>query len=100
MKISGQQAPSQKELSAGQSKQAKGLEGDQAQGKKLDPTAGGSVKTSSFAMDKIKNGIAAEPEVRADRVAELKAQIKDGTYAVDADKLAGKMLKDSALEDL
>ncbi len=40
------------------------------------------------------------PDVREDKVAELKEQIENGTYEVDADKLAGKMLKDALLNDL
>lgn len=32
------------------------------------------------------------PDVRAKRVAEIKAQVQAGTYQVDTDALAGKML--------
>lgn len=51
-----------------------------------------SVKTSSFIMDKMKARMDLEPDVRADRVAELKAQIKNGEYKVDTDRLAGNIL--------
>ena len=51
-------------------------------------------------MNKRKGRISAEPEVRADRVAELKAQIKSGEYKVDAQSLAKSMLQDALLEDL
>jgi negative regulator of flagellin synthesis FlgM len=40
------------------------------------------------------------PDVREDKVAELKEQIENGSYEVDAEKLAGKMLRDSLLNDL
>ena len=40
------------------------------------------------------------PDVREDKVAELKEQIENDRYEVDADKLAGKMLKDALLNDL
>jgi negative regulator of flagellin synthesis FlgM len=40
------------------------------------------------------------PDIREDKVAELKEQVENGTYEVDADKLAGKMLKDALLNDL
>lgn len=59
-----------------------------------------SVKTSSFTLDKIKNKITAEPTVRTDRVAELKAKIKSGEYKVDTQALAGKMLIDTLREDI
>ncbi len=36
--------------------------------------------------------LAEAPEVRAERVAELKAQVEAGTYRVDPDKVAERML--------
>ena len=48
---------------------------------------------------KIKNLINAEPEVRVDKVAELKAKIKSGEYEVDSETLAKKMLEDAFQED-
>ena len=57
-------------------------------------------KASSFVMDKMKARIASEPEVRSDRVAKLKEQIKSGDYKVDAQKLAKNMLVESLKEDL
>ena len=53
-----------------------------------------------FVTDKIKFSIASEPEVRSDRVAELKEKIKRGEYKVDPQKLAGKMLVESLKEDV
>ncbi len=40
------------------------------------------------------------PDVREDKVAELKEQIENGTYEIDAEKIADKMLKDSLFYDL
>lgn len=40
------------------------------------------------------------PDVREDKVAELKEQIDNGTYEIDAEKIADKMLRDSLLNDL
>jgi len=51
-------------------------------------------------MNKIKSRINAEPEVRADRVAELKAKIKSGEYKVDSERLAKTMLEDALQEDI
>ena len=53
-----------------------------------------------FVTDKIKLSIASEPEVRSDRIAELKEQIKRGEYKVDPQQLAGKMLVESLKEDV
>ena len=36
--------------------------------------------------------LAETPEVRADRVAQLKAQVQSGTYQVDPDKVAERIL--------
>ena len=40
------------------------------------------------------------PDVREDKVAQLKQQIENGTYEIDAEKIADKMLKDSLLNNL
>jgi len=58
------------------------------------------VKTSTFVMNKIKGRISAEPEVRADQVAELKAKIKNGEYQVDSQRLAKTMLENALQEDM
>ena len=94
MKVTGQQPAVLQDIKGGQRKEA-----DQAHLKDGPPSADDSVKTTSFAMDKLKLRISAEPEVRSDKVAELKAQIKSGEYQVDPQKLAGNMLLDSLRED-
>ena len=98
MKVSGNQPPVVQDLKTGkaQEKEVTGRSTGSAESAEQNT----SVKTSSFATDKIKNRIAMEPEVRTDRVAELKAKIQNGEYKIDAQHLAGKMLKDSLLEDL
>ena len=40
------------------------------------------------------------PDVREDKVAQLKEQIKNKTYDMDEEKIAGKMIKDALLNDL
>ena len=40
------------------------------------------------------------PDVRADKVEQLKNQIEDGTYEIKSEEIAEKMLKDSLLNDL
>ena len=40
------------------------------------------------------------PDVREDKVAELKAQVENGTYKVNAEEVAEKMLKDGFLNDI
>ncbi|MGD8883878.1 MAG: flagellar biosynthesis anti-sigma factor FlgM [Desulfobacterales bacterium] len=40
------------------------------------------------------------PDVREEKVAELREQVENGTYEIDAEKIADKMLRDSLLNDL
>ena len=39
------------------------------------------------------------PDVREDKVAQLRNQIENGTYEIDADKIAGKMIKEGLIND-
>ena len=40
------------------------------------------------------------PDIREDKVAQLKEQVENGTYEVDAEKVADKMLREALLNDL
>ena len=97
MKITGQQPPEFHGIKGGTAKEnqkSAGRPGSTRESAELP------VKTSTFVMDKIKGRISTEPEVRADRVAELKAKIKSGEYQVDSQSLAKTMLEDALQEDL
>ena len=39
------------------------------------------------------------PDVREDKVSQLRSQIQNGTYEINADKIAGKMIKEGLLND-
>jgi len=39
------------------------------------------------------------PAVREDKVSQLRSQIQNGTYEINADKIAGKMIKEGLLND-
>ena len=39
------------------------------------------------------------PDVREDKVSQLRNQIQNGTYETNADKIAGKMIKEGLLND-
>ena len=97
MKITGQQPPEFHGVKGGSGKDnQKAADRSGA----LPGTGEPPVKTSTFVMEKIKNLINAEPEVRSDKVAELKDKIKSGEYKVDSEKLAKKMLEDAFQEDI
>ena len=97
MKITGQQPPEFHGVKGGTGK-------DNQKTADRSVTLSGSgeppVKTSTFVMNKIKSQINAEPEVRADKVAEFKARIKNGEYKVDSKSLSKKMLEDAFQEDI
>ena len=97
MKITGQQPPEFHGVKGGNSKENQKTSG---LSEKNSGIAEPSTKTSNFVMDKIKNQILSEPEVREELVAELKAKIKSGEYKVDSKSLSSKMLVDSLREEL
>ena len=67
---------------------------------KVPPQVGDRVDLSpSFRMiKKIEEVALSAPDTRTDKVAALKKQVESGTYRVNSDALAGKMLKESILE--
>jgi negative regulator of flagellin synthesis FlgM len=40
------------------------------------------------------------PDIREDKVAQLKRQIDNGTYAINAEKIADKMIKEGLINEL
>ena len=97
MKITGQQPPEFHGVKGGSGKDNQKVA---ARSGTLPGAVEPPVKTSTFVMNKIKSLIKSEPEVRADRVAEMKAKIKSGEYKVDSESLAKKMLEDAFQEDI
>ena len=50
-------------------------------------------------IQKIREIIEATPEIRTDKVGKLKREIEAGTYSVNADREAEKMLRESLIEN-
>ena len=50
-------------------------------------------------IQETKKQLEALPDVREEKVAELKRQIENGTYRIDAEKLAAKMIKDALINE-
>jgi flagellar biosynthesis anti-sigma factor FlgM len=48
----------------------------------------------------VQKQLQAIPDVRVDKVAELRAQIENGSYEIKPDAIAGKMIRESLLNDL
>lgn len=51
-------------------------------------------------MQAARQAIRQMPEVDAEKVAKVRAQLKEGTYVVDSKKIAAKMVAESLLNDL
>lgn len=99
MKVTGKQPHGISDLTAGKAKDA-GKKIERQQNQAAQVTGSVSNHTSLSTMDKIKESIRNEPDVRAERVAELKAKIDSGEFKVDSEKLAANMLVASLEEDL
>jgi flagellar biosynthesis anti-sigma factor FlgM len=104
MKITGQDPAKTTELSLGKTRSSKDTA--PAQGARKDGKAQAAKQpaqlpsTASLTTTKAREAIRREPDVRADKVADVKSRLKNGQYEVDADKLAGKMLDDALREDI
>jgi negative regulator of flagellin synthesis FlgM len=69
----------------------------QPQGLKTDTVV---ISDAAKRIQEAQKLIQAIPEVRADKVAELRNKIDNGTYEIKADEIAGKMIKESLMNDL
>ena len=98
MKITGQNPPRTGELANTKTRETESKPGSSA-GRKQDVTAGGQTR-ASLTMTKVRDAIHKEPDVRADKVAQLREQIRNGGYTVDTDELAANMINSSLREDL
>ncbi len=71
---------------------------------KTDPRSAGTssdtveISDRSRELARARQAVDAAPDVRADRVAEIKQRIEDGTYSVSPELLARKMLEGSDAE--
>ena len=65
------------------------------------PAAGDPVSLSPQAREfhAARAAIAVMPEIREEKVAAIRAQIEAGTYEVDSEKIAGRMIEDALFSD-
>jgi negative regulator of flagellin synthesis FlgM len=68
----------------------------------VGPAGADRVELSAKAkeLQAAREAIAKMDEVDHEKVARIKAQLKAGTYKVDAEKIAGKMIEESLLKEL
>ena len=98
MKVTGQKPTNLAELTMGK---AKGKGQKDSASKSLRSRENEAVANhTSLTTRRIKETLNTEPDVRVNRVAEVKEKIKDGKYKVNPEKLAEEMLMASLKEDL
>jgi flagellar biosynthesis anti-sigma factor FlgM len=98
MKITGQDPAKTAELTLGKTK---GKESPPAPVAKKEPPRPAQLPASSnLTTTRAREAIRQEPDVRADKVADVKERIRGGQYEVDADRLAGKMINHALREDI
>ena len=98
MKVTGPQNPTIQETTTGKTRE-KGEKPAQTERRESPSTDGVSNRTT-LTMTRIKEAIRTEPEVRSERVAELKAKVAGGKYKVDPDSVAKNLLTESLRDDL
>lgn len=98
MKITGQNPPRTGELANTKAREAES-KGGSAMGHKPENPAVTQTR-ASLTMTKVKDAIRNEPDVRAEKVAELRERVRKGDYTVDNDRLAANMINSSVREDL
>jgi negative regulator of flagellin synthesis FlgM len=59
-----------------------------------------AISDAAKEIQEVKKQLDEVPDVRADKVAELKAQIENGTYEIKSEEIAEKMLTDSLFNEL
>ena len=50
-------------------------------------------------IQEVRSQLDAVPDVDEEKVAQLKKQIEDGTYEINADKIAGKMINEGLINE-
>ena len=98
MKVTGTQHPTIQETTTGKARE-KGQKptGTEPRG---SPATDEVANRPTLTMTRIKEAIRNEPEVRSERVAELKAKVAGGKYKVDPDSVAKNLLTESLRDDL
>ncbi|MCH8886327.1 MAG: flagellar biosynthesis anti-sigma factor FlgM [SAR324 cluster bacterium] len=98
MKVTTQKPLDPKEIGPGKSRQTdqRAKQSGEAAAKESSPV----VSRTSLTATRVKEAIRNTPDIRADRVDAVKIKIQSGTYRVDADQLASKLIAESLREDI
>lgn len=98
MKITGQNPPRTGELANTKAREGESRAPAEA-GRKAGQAAESPMR-ASLTVSRVKDAIRNEPDVQAEKVAQLRERIRSGDYTVDSDRLAGNIINASLREDL
>ena len=99
MKIDSERSPVNLEAYIKSSQESEGVSQSLRQEKQgASPTESVKLSHTAKEIQKIREIVEATPEIRTDKVGQLKREIETGTYSVDADKVAEKMLRESLID--
>ena len=99
MKISSERSPINLEAYIKSAQENEGLKSSRRQ-EQREVTQAESVKLSHKAKDlqKAREVMEATPEIRENKVGQLKREIETGTYSVKRDEIATKMVRESLID--
>ena len=99
MKIDSERSPVNLEAYIKSSQESEGVSQSLRQDKQgASPTESVKLSHTAKEIQKIREIVEATPEIRTDKVGQLKREIETGTYSVNADKVAEKMLRESLID--
>jgi negative regulator of flagellin synthesis FlgM len=99
MKIDSERSPVNLEAYIKSSQESEGVSQSLRQEKQgASPTESVKLSHTAKEIQKIREIVEATPEIRTDKVGQLKREIETGTYSVKADKVAEKMLRESLID--
>ncbi|MBI4082014.1 MAG: flagellar biosynthesis anti-sigma factor FlgM [Candidatus Lambdaproteobacteria bacterium] len=98
MKVTGQQPPKTAELTAGKVREQEAKQ-PAAQPQTVREQDSAANRTS-LTTTRLREAIRTAPDVREERVAELRERIRAGKYETDAERLAKNLINASLREDI
>lgn len=98
MKISGVSDASAQMIQQYQKNDGLRQESDRAVGGVVAPEEKVDLSTKARDVQTAKNAMAGIPDIREEKVQDLKNRIEAGTYGVNGEQIAGKMIGESLLD--
>ncbi len=98
MKVSGIQDPTAQMIQQYQKNEGLRQEADRPAGGVAAPEETVDLSTKARDVHSIQNALAGIPDIREEKVQELKSRIEAGTYNVSGEQIAGKIVGESLLD--